>query len=299
MWGGDRRRGWVVRHTLVIAWVTFASPASEALRGSAHVAQAPRPWGRATAPLSDVLTHSSLVACPANPARRTGAPNALRAATWNIGAARYAPVGDIAAELQAMQADIVALQEVDVRLRRTGFTDQPGALAAALGFHHVFAASIKWDGGDYGLALLSRWPLVSVERHRLDVVGVGEPRIVLEVTICANGRPLRVFNHHADVAAPSRQAGLARLTAIVQSSLGRGVIVAGDFNAAPHTPDVRALLDTGLVDVGAEGNKPTAAYGRIDYLLADAVLIKGLRRTQVWVTDKSDHHALLAEFRVE
>lgn len=295
----DRRRTGVVRDTIVIACVTLATCASEANRGSAHVAQAPRPWGRPTAPLSDVLTHSALVACPARPARGTPAATALRAVTWNIGAARYAPVGDIAEELRAMRADIIALQEVDLRLRRTGFTDQAGALAAALGFHHVFAASIKWDGGDYGLALLSRWPLVSVERHRLDVVGVGEPRIVLEVTVCANGRPLRVFNHHADIGGASRRSGLTRLTAIVQPSLGRGVIVAGDFNAGPDTPGVRALLDAGLVDVGAERDEPTARNGRIDYLLADAVLITRLRRAQVWVTDKSDHHALVAEFRIE
>ncbi|HUE87482.1 MAG TPA: endonuclease/exonuclease/phosphatase family protein [Vicinamibacterales bacterium] len=288
-----------MRPTIVIASLALATSASEAIRGFAHVAQAPRPWSRATAPVSDVLTHSAMVACPGGAARRRAAPTALRAATWNIGAARYASVGDIGAELRAMQADIIALQEVDLRLRRTGFTDQPGALAAALGFHYVFAASIKWDGGDYGLALLSRWPLASVERHRLDVVGVGEPRIVLEVTICANGRPLRVFNHHADVGGASRQSGLARLTEIVQPSLGRGAIVAGDFNAGPDTPGVRALRDAGLVDVGAERNEPTARNGRIDYLLVDALLIKGLRRTQVWVTDKSDHHALVAEFRIE
>lgn len=223
----------------------------------------------------------------------------MRVATWNIGAARFAPIAEIAAELKAMDADIIALQEVDFRLRRTGLIDQPGTLAAALSAQYVFAASIKWDGGDYGLALLSRWPLVSVERHRLDVVGVGEPRIVLEAAVCANGRTVRVFNHHADVAQGSREAGLARLSAIVQPRLGRGVIVAGDFNAAPHSRGLRTLLDGGLVDVGARDNMPTAATGRIDYLLVDGLLFKGLRRAEVRVTDKSDHNALLAEFRIE
>ena len=114
----------------------------------------------------------------------------------NIRAALSAPLEEIAAELEAMQTDLVALQEVDVRVRRTGLRDQPVVLAAALGFHHVFAASIKWDGGDYGLAVLSRWPLVDVRRHRLENPGTrGEPRIVLEVTVCAGGRPLRLFNH--------------------------------------------------------------------------------------------------------
>jgi endonuclease/exonuclease/phosphatase family metal-dependent hydrolase len=254
--------------------------------------------GQATAPLSDVLTHSTLTACPGGKAP-PGKPTTLRAASWNIGAARYARIEEIAAELQAMQADLIALQEVDLRMRRSGVVDQPGTLATALSFHHVFAASIKWSGGDYGLALLSRWPLVSIERHRLDVVGIGEPRIVLEAVVCVNGRPLRVFNHHADVAGRSRQAGLARLVDIVRPPLGGGVLVAGDFNATPDTPEVRALLAAGLVDVSADQNQVTATNGRIDYVLADAPLAKRLRSSRVWMTKKSDHHAIVAEFSVQ
>lgn len=221
----------------------------------------------------------------------------MRVATWNIGAARYAPIGDIAAELQAMKADIFALQEVDFRLRRSGFVDQPGTLAKALGFHYVFAASIKWDEGDYGLAVLSRWPLISVARQRLGLVGVGEPRIVLEVNVCADGRPLRVFNHHASIGAATRQVGMATVTELIRPHLGRGVLVAGDLNEPPTGPAVRALLDAGLTDVGHGGDEHTASNGRIDYLLADAFLLKRWRSTQVWRTKRSDHHAVIAEFR--
>src|SRR5204862_7632403 len=134
-------------------------------------------------------------------------PNRSRIVTWNIRAARSAPVDAIAAELQAMDADVIALQEVDVRTRRTGFVDEPAALAAALGFQYVFAASIKYQEGDYGLAVLSRWPLTEVRRYRLDAAEAMEARIVLEVTVCARGRPLRIFNHHADCRVASRDAG--------------------------------------------------------------------------------------------
>jgi endonuclease/exonuclease/phosphatase family metal-dependent hydrolase len=217
-------------------------------------------------------------------------------ATWNIRAARSATLDEIAAELQAMQADIMGLQEVDFRVRRTGFTDQAAALATALTAHYVFAASIKWDGGDYGLALVSRWPLVEVRRHRLDQTEYGEPRIVLEVTVCASGRPLRVFNHHASVGSRSRLSGLARLRELAAPHMRGWVVVLGDFNEGPAGPAVRSLLDAGLVDVGAEQNMNTAAGGRIDYLLLDAALAKRVRRTQLWPTRKSDHHALITEF---
>ncbi len=249
---------------------------------------------RIPAERSDLLTHSPLTACSAGDPPNVQAPKRSRIVTWNIRAARSAPVDVIAAELQAMQADVIALQEVDVRTQRTGFIDQPVAFATALGFHYVFAATIKWDEGDYGLAVLSRWPLTEVRRHRLAATAAGEPRIVLEVTVCAYGRPLRLFNHHADGRVASRQPGFAELREIVQAAVGHFVLVLGDFNEHPDAPGVRSLIDAGLVDLGAERNVNTADR-RIDYILADDPLARLTSSARVWPTDKSDHNALLVD----
>lgn len=247
------------------------------------------------AELSDLLVHSPLEACAAPVTAWAGPPGRVRVATWNIRAARSAPIDEIAAEIVAMQLDVVALQEVDVRVRRTGFVDQPVALAAALGFHHVFAASIKWDGGDYGLALLSRWPVAEVRRHRIEAAEAGEPRIVLETSVCARGRALRMFNHHADGREAPRLLGLAALRQIVAPSLGRGTLVLGDMNDYPDSPGLRALLGDGLVDLGAQFGVQTSSGGRIDYLLADAALAPGMTGARVWPTGRSDHHAVVAD----
>jgi endonuclease/exonuclease/phosphatase family metal-dependent hydrolase len=224
-------------------------------------------------------------------------PHTIRVATWNIHAARSAPLADIIGEIRDTGADIVALQEVDAHAARTGFVNQPKELADALGFHYVFAASIRFDGGDYGLALLSRWPLAEVIRHRLARPAQGEPRIVLEAVVCAAGHPLRIFNHHADIVADSRRADLAALVNIVRPRLNGRTIVLGDFNTTPDDAGIRALLDTGLVDPAAAENIRTADEGRIDYLLVDRVLASSVRRPEVWQTDKSDHDALVTEMR--
>jgi endonuclease/exonuclease/phosphatase family metal-dependent hydrolase len=244
--------------------------------------------------LSDTLIHSPFVAC-GGPRPASSTTQTMRIATWNIRAARSAPVEAIAGELKAMRADVIALQEVDLRVRRTGYVDEPVELAAALGYHYAFAASIKWDGGDYGLAVLSRWPLVSVRRYRLQGTEVGEPRIVLEATVCADGRELRLFNHHADGRAAAREAGFAALKDIVKPDVGQGVLVMGDFNAAADTPEVRGLIDEGLLDLGADSEAKTTDGGRIDYVMADRPLGARMSTAQVWPTDKSDHFAVLAE----
>jgi len=280
---------------LIVALV-MSVPSATAGQDGVPVAQAPASGPARIPPEpSDLLTHSPLTACSTGDAPNVDAPKLSRIATWNIRAARSAPVDAIAAELQAMQADVIALQEVDVRTRRTGFVDEPAALATALGFHYVFAATIKWDEGDYGLAVLSRWPLTEVRRHRLDATAAAEPRIVLEVTVCADGRPLRLFNHHADGRVASRSTGFAELREIVQADVGYGMLVLGDFNERPDAAGVRSLIDAGLVDLGAERNVNTARSGRIDYLLADGPLARLTSTARVWATDKSDHHAVLVD----
>jgi endonuclease/exonuclease/phosphatase family metal-dependent hydrolase len=242
-----------------------------------------------------MLTHSPLVACRSG-ARATAAPTPLRIASWNIRAAQSAPVAMLAAEMRAMEADILALQEVDVRTRRGDFVDQPAELAAALGFQYVFAASIHWDEGHYGLAVLSRWPLVNVQKHRLDSTPEAEPRIVLDATVCAGGRPLRLFNLHADRRTASRALGLAHLKRIVQDEIGRGIVVLGDLNEYPDAPGVGSLIAAGLVDLSA-ASQNTVGVGRVDYLLVDEPLTRIASPARVWPTDKSDHHALLTDLR--
>jgi endonuclease/exonuclease/phosphatase family metal-dependent hydrolase len=244
--------------------------------------------------LSDLLTHSPLVTCGSGEARSGDAPKRLRVASWNIRAAQSAPVEKLAAEMRAIEADVFALQEVDVRTRRGNFVDQPGELAAALGFQYVFAASIHWDEGHYGLAVVSRWPLIHVKRHRLDGTPEAEPRIVLEASVCAGGHPLRMFNLHADRRTESRALGLAHLKRIVQGEIGNGVLVIGDLNEYPDAPGVGSLIQAGLVDLSATSPN-TVGVGRVDYLLVDERLARIASPARVWPTDKSDHHALLTD----
>jgi endonuclease/exonuclease/phosphatase family metal-dependent hydrolase len=244
--------------------------------------------------LSELLTHSPLAECRESDASSSDGAKPLRIGTWNIRAAQSAPVDMLAAEIRAMQVDVLALQEVDVRTRRGGFVDEPVELATALGLNYVFAASIKWDEGHYGLAVLSRWPLVSVERHRLNSTPEAEPRIVLDVTVCAAGRPLHLLNTHADRRTASRALGFADLRQIAQGHFGRGILVLGDLNEYPDAPGVRSLIDGGFVDLSAD-SPPTVGTGRVDYLLADPPLARIASTARVWTTDKSDHHAVLAD----
>lgn len=201
-------------------------------------------------------------------------PARVRVATWNISAARLGGLDAIEAGLRQLDADVVLLQEVDVGVRRTGGVDQPRRLGEALGMQHAFAASVPFDGGDFGMAVLTRLPLSRALRVSLESDGGYEDRIALDVTACAGPIGLRVVDVHADFVASTNERNLVELAEHVGPVAPWPTVIGGDFNAPPDAPGVRALLEhTGAVDLFAGRDpSPTRAGERIDYLLASPSL---------------------------
>ena len=118
---------------------------------------------------------------------------------------------------------------------------------------------------------------------------------MLDVTVCVDGRKLRLLNHHADISARTRGLGLIALARLAQSGMGRGLVVLGDFNDVPSSGAVKDLLATGLVDVFSSDHVNPRDGRRVDYILVDAALSPLISRARVWKTAKSDHDALIAE----
>lgn len=220
----------------------------------------------------------------------------LRLATWNMKAARDAPLERVAEEIAAMEVDVIALQEVDVSARRTGERDQPRELAESLGYGYTFAAALYWDGGVYGQAVLSRLPFVSVERHRLADVDSSEPRIALDVTVCRSGQRVRVIGLHADIEPSAAARQVSEAAELALGDAEARVALVGDFNQAPFEPGPLAVAERGLVDLFVGDERATAFGRRIDYVFASAALARDFTRAELWQTSVSDHHALLVDF---
>jgi endonuclease/exonuclease/phosphatase family metal-dependent hydrolase len=241
---------------------------------------------------ADYLALPRLTPCPSGEA----VPAALRLVTWNMKAARDAPLERIAQEIAAMNPDAIALQEVDVSVRRTGELDEPRRLGALLGYDYTFAAALYWDGGVYGLALLSRLPFARVERHRLDLTGSSEPRIALDVTLCHAGRRLRLIDVHADIEPDAATLQLTQAAELARPDAQGRVVLLGDFNQTPGEPGPAAALAVGLVDLFAGDERPTFSDRRLDHVFAGAELARAFTSRDVWQTDASDHAALVVDF---
>ena len=184
----------------------------------------------------------------AGPADEPKADDVLKLATFNI---HFAEGTDGVLDLKRVAdlvrgADIVAFQEVDVRFRpRSRFVDQAAALAKELGGHHAFGANLIEGEGQYGVALVSKFPIVSSENHRLprsEGREKAEPRGLLEVVLDVRGRPLRVFvTHLAHDSKPDRLLQIDRIKAALRDASGPWILM-GDLNFRPDSEEYARLL---------------------------------------------------------
>jgi endonuclease/exonuclease/phosphatase family metal-dependent hydrolase len=93
-----------------------------------------------------------------------------------------------------LEPDVVALQEVDCKTQRSSGVDQAALLGKLTKMYSVFGQAMPYRGGQYGEAILSRFPIEKVEAHPLPFSPGLEPRTALAVRFTPdNGIPTLVF----------------------------------------------------------------------------------------------------------
>ena len=80
-------------------------------------------------------------------------------------------------------ADIVALQEVDKGTERTARRDFPAEFARLTGLTCVFSNNYTYQGGEYGNAVLTRFPVVQATNTHYVKVNETEQRGILQLTL--------------------------------------------------------------------------------------------------------------------
>ncbi len=212
------------------------------------------------------------------------------------------------------EPDIVMLQEVDDMVRRSNWDRQVDLLGREIGLRHrTWFPNVKIRaGGEYGNAILSRFPIMSTEN--IDVTrGWRKPRSVLHARFRvrpenAKGRRTRtvhVFNMHLGLAESERRWQLERFLASRPFAGLHGrtpIIVAGDFNDVYGTLGGQLLAPAGF----AGAPKPVLtfpAYAPIRAL--DSIYVRGdlqmnrVFRSQLKVAKvASDHLPLGADLRI-
>lgn len=248
----------------------------------------------------------------------------VRVATYNIHAGagedgRY-DLARTASAIHALDADVVGLQEVDVHWgARSQWADTAQELADRLGMRVFFAPIYSLDSPsegqprrEYGVAVLSRWPIVSTENHPLTRLSTVVPNPTptpmpgfAEVVIEKQGARVHVYTTHLDYRAdPSvRQTQVEETLDILADDAGESRVLVGDLNATPEAPELAPLWPI-LTDTWAAA--PAAGTGltypaitptkRIDYVTASTEV--EVVASHVPETAASDHLPVVADLVV-
>jgi len=235
----------------------------------------------------------------------------LTAMVYNIHAGKDASgssnLEQVAALIAQTKADVVLLQEIDRRTTRSGGVDHFEELRRLTGFHGAFGKSLDFQGGEYGIATLSRFPITTQSIVQLDVLpaqtrsgGSKEPRIALIVTTTTPFGKVAIVNTHLD-ASREDSFRLQEIRKVAETLAGvsdTSILFGGDLNATPESEVHAVVRGVGFFDswVGCGTGEgltfpSTGPIKRIDYLYLDSKW--KCVAAQVLTSDASDHQAVV------
>jgi endonuclease/exonuclease/phosphatase family metal-dependent hydrolase len=169
--------------------------------------------------------------------------DSLRIITYNIHHANpplrpgTIDVNAVVSSLKKYGDDIIALQEVDVNTKRSGNVDEAKEIATELDMQFFFAKAINYDGGEYGVALLSRFELrdTQVLYLPMDTAKNGEQRVLATAIIrLPSRRSVMIACTHLDHRKDPKSRELQMTTIkAVAAKTKLAFVIAGDFNTEP------------------------------------------------------------------
>lgn len=232
-----------------------------------------------------------------------GGAGAFRIVSYNIrhgrGTDEVLDLERTATALRALEPDLVGLQEVDRGAERSGVVDQATELGRSLGMTPLFGAFMDYQGGQYGMGMLSRHPVV--RSWSIPLPEGNEPRVALAAEIVLpGGETVVAVNVHFDwVDDDTFRFAQASALAAVLDTLSHPWILLGDFNDEPGSRTLELFQARAL-----EADKPPEDHftfssddprKEIDFIFAAPAGAWGVREARV-VDERptSDHRPVLA-----
>lgn len=195
-----------------------------------------------------------------------------------------------ASVIKNVNANVIALQELDSVTKRSS-VDVLKILAQKTGYHFVYGAAIQYQGGGYGVGILSkqkplRWytiPLPGREEERILLVAVFK-RYVIFCTHWSLTEADRLTS--ADII--NREAG----------KFTKPVYLLGDMNAEPNSVAINLLKQKWSLLSGEEPTFPAPVPVKcIDYIFGINSPLKNFRSMVLQEPLTSDHRPVFVELR--
>ena len=198
-------------------------------------------------------------------------------------------------DIKEQGLDIVGIQEIDQFANRSGNQDTIKILSESSGLeYYTFFRAIHHDGGEYGLGILSRYPIVSKARKLLDSKGK-EQRIFCKAVIDIDGEQINFFVTHLSYEDMTLNAEQAATVVKELRETEGNFILTGDFN----TSDFSAYERAGFGVANSGKNKvPTFSKSTIDNIIYGKALYEFSAPSNL-PNGHSDHNLIYATAKVK
>ena len=244
---------------------------------------------------------------PASPAT---AKRTIRVMTYNIhvgvGMDKKLDLQRIADVINAARPDLVGLQEVDRGVKRSEGKDEIVELAALTRMEYAFAPNLDYQGGKYGVAILSRLPIKNTEHRMFENKREAERRGMLRVEVEVEGRILNFVTTHLDYQfEDGRLFETEQMLKFLDGVKGATIVVAdlNDLPAGSAYKLVRTKFEDAWMTSGAKtdgfsfpADKPVKRIDHIFYRPGDRI-----RARKSWVIETlaSDHIPVVSELEIK
>jgi endonuclease/exonuclease/phosphatase family metal-dependent hydrolase len=208
-------------------------------------------------------------------------------------------LAEMGAYIKQSQADLVGLQEVDSMCNRSGKVDQMKVLAEITGMHYAFLRHFAYDGGAYGLGILSKYPISTQQNDKISSIKNGEKRSLALLTArisLPNDQSIDFSTVHYALDQSTRMIQAKETLAFLKGKVP--VILTGDFNAEPGTAEINLLSSQfKMADTNLDNTFPTLEpIKKIDFIWTSKDHLEKVSSTHIPTTIHwSDHLPLEAE----
>lgn len=176
--------------------------------------------------------------------------------------------------IQRCGADVVGLQEILDEGTDPAFVAQAKIIAERLGFYYYFAKAIDFgENNPYGIALVSRYPILSTEKvfipdpqvRKYD--GYYETRVLLKAVIDVGGG-LNVLVSHFGLNPDEHENAVQT---VISNLPKERCVLMGDFNMEPDNPILNPIMQR-LYDTAQNFASPKLSFPsdtpivKIDYI---------------------------------
>src|SRR5687767_1448131 len=174
-------------------------------------------------------------------------PKTIRVMTYNIhvgiGMDKKLDLKRIADVINKEKPDLVGLQEVDRGVQRTQRIDEIVELSKLTRMDYAFAFNLPYQGGQYGVAILSRFPIRATEHRLYKNLREAERRGFIRAEVRIDGRVVHFVTTHLDYQHDDGRLFEAQQMLASLSDVKGPLIVVGDFNDIPTGQTYRLMLE--------------------------------------------------------